>query len=265
MAITFTGGAGGPITLGNDATTQTLFSVENGIASRVNIIIRDLHVSLDPLTALTAVMPLVKSSRGINISGGITLPKQKFDSTQTSDPAVTFRAAMGEGAPITATAGDIIYQEYASRMHTAVEQVVQYEAVGDLPQFGALPPVLLAKDFVLRPGQSLIVQAVAAVGTSNDALCNNWDAHCVWEEDAIATFAISGTVTLSASPVSGAIVTVVEADDTSMTNAVLRETIVTGAGGTWASSIRTGKVGAAYVQYESGGTLYTAPGSPYLE
>ena len=118
---------------------------------------------------------------------------------------------------------------------------------------------------MLRPGQSLIVQAVAAVGTSNAALCNNWDAHCVWEEDAIATFAISGTVTLSAVPVAGAIVTVVEADDTSMANAVLRETIVTPAGGTWASTIRTGKVGAAFVQYENAGTLYTAPGSPYLE
>jgi hypothetical protein len=58
---------------------------------------------------------------------------------------------------------------------------------------------------------------------------------------------------------------VLEADDASMTNAVLRETIVTPAGGTWASSIRTGKVGAAFVQYESGGTKYTAPGSPYLQ
>jgi hypothetical protein len=265
MAISFTGGASGPITLGNDATTQTLFAVENGIASRVNVIIRDLHVSLDPLTALTAVMPLVKTSRGINISGGITLAKQTFSSTQTSDPAVVFRAAMGEGAPITATSAAIVYQEYASRMHTVVEQVQQYQAVGGLPQLGALPPVLLDKSFILRPGESLIVQVIAAATTSNAALCNNWDAHCVWEEDEIATFAISGTVTLSGSPVSGAIVTVVEADDTSMTNAILRETIVTPAGGTWASDIRTGKVGAAYVQYENGGTLYTAPGSPYLE
>lgn len=39
---------------------------------------------------------------------------------------------------------------------------------------------------------------------------------------------------------------------------------VSGAGATWASTIRTGKVGAAFVQYESGGTKYTAPGSPYL-
>jgi len=64
--------------------------------------------------------------------------------------------------------------------------------------------------------------------------------------------------------VSGAIITVIEADDESMTNPVLVEKIVTAAGGTWASSITTGKVGAAFVQYKSGATYYTAPGSPYL-
>lgn len=261
MAITFTGGVSSPIILGNDAATQTLFCVQNGIASRVNMIIRDLHVAEDALVALASVMPLIKTSRGINISGGITVPAAKYDTTQTSDPAITFRTAMGEGAPITATAGDIVYSVFRERMHTAVEQVVDYAGLED---YGCLPPVLADKSFILRPGENLIVQVVSPNTTTNPALSNNWTMQCVWEEDAIATFAISGTVTLSGSPVAGAVVTVVEADDTDMTNAVLRETIVTPAGGTWASSIRTGKVGAAFVQYENGGTLYTAPGSPYL-
>ena len=265
MAISFTGGASGPVILGNDATTQTLFSVENGIASRVNIIIRELHVSLDSTVALAVFMPLVRTSRAINISGGITLPKESFSTAQTSDAAVVMRCAMGEGAPITATATSTVYQEFRCRSHTQVEQMSEFSGTGDLLDYGCLPPLLLDKDFVLRPGQSLIVQVIAAAGTSNAALTNNWFAQCSWEEDAIATFAISGTVTLSAAPVAGAIVTVLEADDASMTNAVLRETIVTPAGGTWASSIRTGKVGAAFVQYESGGTKYTAPGSPYLQ
>lgn len=250
--------------LGNDATTQNLFSVENGIASRVNIIIRALHVSLDATVALTAVMPLVRTSRAISISGGITLPKASFSTAQTSDAAVTVRCAMGEGAPVTATPTSTIYQEYRMRMHTQAEQVNTFAGTGDLLDYGCLPPVLLDKSFVLLPGQSLVVQAIAAAATSNPALANNWFAQCNWEEDAIATFAISGTVTLSAVPVAGAIVTVIEADDIDMTNAVLRETIVTPAGGTWASSIRTGKVGAAFVQYRVGATYYTAPGSPYL-
>lgn len=262
MAITFSGGVGSPLVFGNDATTQTLFALENGVESRVNVLVRDLHMSQDALVALTAVMPLFKTCRATAISGGITLPKAKFDSTQTSDSAVVARSAMWEGAPISANAGDIVFQRFKTRLHTVVEQVADYAGSDDI---GALPPILMAKDFVLRPGEALILQVVSAVGTSNAALTNTAFVVCEWQEDEIATFAISGTVTLSGSPVSGAIVTVVEADDTSMTNAHLRETIVTGAGGTWASSIRTGKVGAAFVQYESGGTKYTAPGSPYLE
>lgn len=264
MAISFSGGVGSPLVFGNDATTQTLFSLENGVDSGVNVLVRDLHMSLDAIVALTAVMPLFKTCRATAISGGITLPKAKFDSTQTSDPAVVARSAMWEGAPIAATAGDIVFQRYKTRLHTAVEGVLDYGG-GREDDIGGLPPILMSKDFVLRPGEALIMQVVSAVGTSNAALTNTAHVVCEWQEDEIATFAISGTVTLSGSPVSGAIVTVVEADDTSMTNAYLRETIVTGAGGTWASSIRTGKVGAAFVQYENGGTLYTAPGSPYLE
>lgn len=265
MAITFVGGVGSPLMLGKDATTQTLFSIENGAESRVNILIRHLHVAQDAIAVLTAVMPLVKTSRGINVSGGITLPRGMYDTTQASDPALTFRCAMDVGAPITATAGDIICSQFRTRLHTAVEQVVEYAGAGDLMDYGCLPPVLDSKDFVLRPGENLIVQVVAAAGTSNAAITNYWNVSCEWEEDAIATFAISGTVTLSAAPVAGALVTVVEADDTSLTNAHVREVITTPAGGTWASTIRTGKVGAAFVQYESGGTKYTAPGSPYLE
>lgn len=261
MAISFRGGAGSPYIYGNNDTTQTLFALENGVESRVNVLVRDLTVSLDALVALTAVMPLVKTSRATNISGGITLPKGSYHTTLTSDPAVVARSAMVEGAPITATAGDLVFQRYKTRMHTAVENVRDYAGPDDV---GALPPVLVDKDFVLRPGEALIVQVIAAVGTSNAALTNTGMVRCAWEEDPIATFAISGTVTLSGSPVTGALVTVVEADDTSLTNAHVREVITTPAGGTWASSIRTGKVGAAFVQYESGGTKYTAPGSPYL-
>lgn len=264
MAISFTGYASSPLIQGNDATTQTLFCVENGIASRVNVIIRSLHVSQDAIVALAAVMPLVRTSRATGCSGGITLPKAAYSAAQTSDSAVVIRSAMDVGAPITATATSTIYQEFRTRLHTAVEQVTEFAGTADLIDYECLPPVLLAKDFVLKPGQSLTVQVIAAAGTSNAAITNYWSAFCSWEEDEIATFAISGTVTLSASPVAGAIVTVVEADDVGMTNAVLRQTIVTGAGGTWASTIRTGKVGAAFVQYRVGATYYTAPGSPYL-
>ena len=257
MAITFTGGVMVPTVFGNDAVTQHIFALENHIGSRVDVNVRRLTVQNDPLTALTSVMPQVKVSRGVNISGGILLDKAKLRTTETSDPFVKIRSALGEGSPITATKGDTVWQQYTSRLHTAVEQVI----ASDEP---LLPRLVDTFDFKLKPGESLLATVISATAASNPALSHNWLVDCIWEEDAKATFAISGTVTLSGSPVAGAIVSVIEADDVSMTNPVLIKTIVTGAGGTWAADILTGKVGAAFVQYESGGTKYTAPGSPYL-
>ena len=257
MAITFTGGVMVPTMFGNDAVTQHIFALENQIGSRVDVNVRRLVVQNDPQTALTSVMPQVKVSRGVNISGGILLDKAKFRTTETSDPFVKIRSALGEGSPITATRGDTIWQQYTSRLHTAVEQVI----ASDEP---LLPRLVDTFDFKLKPGESLLATVISATAASNPALSHNWLVDCIWEEVDKATFAISGTVTLSGSPVAGAIVSVIEADDVSMTNPVLIKTIVTGAGGTWAADILTGKVGAAFVQYESGGTKYTAPGSPYL-
>ncbi len=259
MAITFTGGVQVPAMLGNGAVTQHLFSLENSLGSRVDVDVRRLIVQNDPIAALTSVMPQVKVSRGVSISGGVLLDKAAFLTTQTSDAFVKLRSAMGEGSPIIATQGDIIWQQYAGRVHTAVEQVIGSDE-------NQLPRLIDSDSFdlKLRPGESLLVTVVGATVASNATLANNWSIGCVWEEDAKSTFAISGTVTLSAVPVSGARVIVMESDNVAGANMFMRETIVTGAGGTWASSILTGKVGAAFVQYETGGTYYTAPGSPYL-
>lgn len=259
MAITFTGGVMVPTVFGNDAVTQHIFALENQIGSRVDVNVRRMTVQNDPIAALASVMPQVKVSRGVSISGGILLDKAKFRTTETSDPFVKIRSALGEGSSITATQGNTIWQQYTSRLHTAVEQVIVSDE-------SILPRLVedAAFTFKLKPGESLLVTVVGATAASNPALSHNWLVDCIWEEDAKATFAISGTVTLSGSPVAGAIVTVIEADDVNMTNPVLIDTIVTPAGGTWAADILTGKVGAAFVQYESGGTKYTAPGSPYL-
>ena len=246
-----------PTVFGNDAVTQHIFALENQIGSRVDVNVRRLTVQNEPLTALASVMPQVKVSRGVNISGGILLDKAKLRTTETSDPFVKIRSALGEGSPITATQGNTVWQQYTSRLHTAVEQVI----ASDEP---LLPRLVDTFDFKLKPGESLLATVISATAASNPALSHNWLVDCIWEEVDKATFAISGTVTLSGSPVAGAIVSVIEADDVSMTNPVLIKTIVTGAGGTWAADILTGKVGAAFVQYESGGTKYTAPGSPYL-
>lgn len=259
MAVTFTGGVQVPIVFGNDATTQNLLTIEDQIGSRVDVHVRRLAIQMNPITALTSVMPQVKVARATSISGGVLLDKSKFDTTKTSDPFVVVRSAMGEGCAIAATAGDTVWQQYVSRLHTAVEQVLGNDE--------NLLPALVANngsEFVLHPGESLLARVVGSAVASNPATGNNWSAGIIIEENELSTFAISGTVTLSGSPVSGARVMVMEADDTAGTNMFLREVLTTGAGGTWSSSILTGKVGSAFVQYTSGGTYYTAPGSPYL-
>jgi len=258
MAVTFIGGLQIPIVVGNDAATQNLLTIENQIGSRVDVHIRRLMIQLDPLAAQTVNMPQIKVSRATGISGGVLLDKSKFNTTQSSDPYVVVRSQLAEGAAITANPGDTIWQQYVTRLHTLAEQVLGVDE-------NLLPRLIQDVDFVLKPGESLLVRVVGIAVTGNAALSNNWQANVIIEENSKATFAISGTVTLSAAPVAGARVIVMESDDIAGTNMFLRETIVTGAGGTWASSILTGKVGAAFVQYEAGGTYYTAPGSPYLQ
>jgi len=258
VAFSFNGSVPGLTALGNDATTQNIYTLTNKVGSRVNVLIRRATVQVDTIAALTSVMPIVRCSRATAISGGAILAPSAYSTTQSSSASVEVRTPVMDGFPITATQGGTVYQQYCARMHTAVEQVLA-------PDNNVLPALVESQDFIVRPGESILFQVVGATTASNARLSNYWWVSCEWEEDPIATFAISGTVTLSASPVSGAIVTVIEADDESMTNPVLVEKIVTGAGGTWASTIKTGKVGAAYVQYKSGATYYTAPGSPYLE
>ena len=257
MAFSFNGAVPGLVALGNDALAQNLYTLTNKVGSRVNVLVRRATVQLDTVAALTTVMPVVRCSRATAISGGAILTPSAYSTTQSSSASVEIRTPVMDGFPITATQGNTIWQQYCGRMHTVVEQVIAYDA-------SVLPTLVKDQDFVVRPGESILFQVVGAAVTSNARLANYWFINCEWEEDPIATFAISGTVTLSAAPVSGAIVTVIEADDESMTNPVLVEKIVTGAGGTWASTIKTGKVGAAFVQYKSGATYYTAPGSPYL-
>lgn len=257
MAITFKGSIPSPTVIGNDATSQNLFVITNKVGSRVNIIVRLASIQVDTLTALTSVMPVVKACRATGISGGAILSPSAYNTTETPSAFVELRTAVADGQPITANAGDTVWQGYYGRMHTIVEQVIP-------PAKCILPCVVEDNDFIIRAGESLLFRVVGASVSSNPALSTNWIVECMWEEDAVSTFAISGTVTLGGSPVSGARVIVVESDDILMTNAVLREVITTPAGGTWASSIKTGKIGAAFVQYESGGTYYTADGSPFL-
>lgn len=258
MSIIYTGSTASLAILGNDSTLQNLFTITNKPDSRVNINITRLLIQLDAVTALTGFMPLVKTSRCTNVSGGVLLSKANFDTANNSSNSVEIRSGIGELFGITATAGDVIWQQFLSRLSSTAEQ--QIAADGN-----ALPALVQNKPFILRPGESLLVQVVSAAGTSNTLNMNNWIMLTSWKEDSLSSFSISGVVTLSSVGVVGAKVYVIEGDTINMNNAVLKEVVTTTAGGAWSSSIRTGRFGAAFVQYENGGTLYNAPGSPFLQ
>jgi len=261
MAITYRGTVASFPIQGNDQLLQNLFLFENGVASRVNVYIRRLVLQNDAVAALTSVMPLVKTSRISNdFSGGIILSKCPFDTTQTSNDAVKIRASIAFGTPITATEGQPAWGKFFIRLHSVIQKVIAPDA--------SMLPVLVqdaGKEYKLRPGEFLLIQVRGAAVTSNPSLGNNWFVNAMWEEDSLPIFNISGVVTLDASPVNGAKVMVLQADDEYMSNAVLVEVKTTNALGEWASTILSGKVGAAFVQYKDGGNFYTAPGSPFLE
>lgn len=262
MAITFTGSASSPIMVGNDRVEQNLFLIENGIRSRVNVIVKRLTIQNDVPVVLATVMPMIKMSRVVTTTPnayGINLSKAEFDTSQTSDAGVK---AWCDSlySPLIVSESTIIWEQFTARLHTAYGQILTIDNF-------LIPPSSeeSTEDLTLVPGTGLLVQVVAPTVASNASGSNNYVVQAVWEEDSLSTFNISGTVTLSATPIVGAKVIILEADDESLTNAVLWEVKTTTAGGVWSSSIRSGKVGAAFVQYVSGGTYYTAPGSPFLE
>lgn len=162
--------------LGTAATPHNLLTIENTDATVV-VTVRDIMIQLDATAVLTAVMPLVKLSRATGVpTGGTTLSKAQFDTSNASDAQIVVRGANasdgGVATAITATAGTTIWQEYQMRLHTAVGQVLS-------------PPsrmqTILTKDLVLRQNEALLVQVVASAGTSNPAT-NHWSVCVTWDE-----------------------------------------------------------------------------------
>ncbi len=166
-------------TLGTAATPHNLLTIENIDATKL-VTIRRITVQLDATAVLTAVMPQVKASRATAVpTGGTALNKAQFDTANASNANTIVRGATasdgGAASAITATAGTSIWQQYCMRMHTVVGQVLA-------PDNNVLPLLVESKNFILRQNQALLIQIVAAVGTSNPAT-NHWFCNVVWDED----------------------------------------------------------------------------------
>ena len=163
-------------TLGSAATPHNLLTIENTDAT-VQVRIRDISIQLDATAVLVAVMPLVKISRATAVpTGGTTLTKGEFSTAATSDAQIVVRGATasdgGAATAITATAGATLWQECQMRMHTVVGQVLSPPS---------RMPAILTKDLILLQNQAILVQVVAAAGTSNPAT-NHWSVCITWDE-----------------------------------------------------------------------------------
>jgi hypothetical protein len=165
-------------TVGSAATPQNLLTIENIDATKL-VTVRAIILQMDATAVLTAVMPLNKLSRATAVpTGGTTLNKAQFDTANASNASTIVRGATasdgGALTAITATAGTAIWQEYGMRMHTVVGQV--------LAPVSYLPKIIDTKNLILRQNQALLVQVVAAAGTSNPAT-NHYSVCVVWDED----------------------------------------------------------------------------------
>lgn len=165
--------------IGTGATPQNLFTIEN-IDSTKLVYIRRLIVQMDATAVLTSVMPLVKVSRATGVpSGGTTLNKCLFDTANSSNANTICRGSTssdgGANSGPTATAGDVLWQQYCMRLHTAVGQVLAPDNI-------SLPSLVDTQNFILRQNQALLVQVVASAGSSNPST-NHWFVQCVWEEN----------------------------------------------------------------------------------
>lgn len=165
--------------VGNAGTTQNLLTIDNIDATKL-VTVRRLSVQMDATVALTAVMPLIKCSRiTAAASGGSTLTKVPFNTSNTSNANTVVRGSTasdgGANSGPTATPGDIVWQQYGMRLHTAVGQVLGLDN-------NCLPLLVDTQNYVLKQDEGLVVHIVAAAGSSNPAT-NHYFVQVVWEED----------------------------------------------------------------------------------
>ena len=264
MAISYTGMVASSIIQGSGNGTQGIFCIENSIQSRVKVYVKRLYLQSDAVAVLTAVKPVIRSFRATNITGtNMTIhTKGWFDSAQTSDPNVKIWSGATPSytgtSGLAGTLGQRVWNWMGMRMHD-LTGAVNVQNQNMLPQAASASSVL----FTLYPGESLLTQVVPAVATS-DPLTNSYFVNCVWQEEPITTYTISGTVTLSGTGVVGAEVTVLIADDTALTNAYLYQVVTTTTGGAWSCTIPNGKFAYSYAQNYTGGVYYTATGNPFV-
>lgn len=170
-------------TLGNAATPQNLFSIENQAGSSVIVAVRRLSVQHDVATGPVGAPGMVFSvSRPASLpSGGTPLTKVGFDSSLASSASVVARGATasdgGAATAITATAGSRAYRQWQPHdVSTTRAGQHWYDDERLVPRLAGDDPVLLAA------GESLLVHVDATLAADNSATAANTIVNCMWDE-----------------------------------------------------------------------------------
>ena len=166
-------------TLGNAASPQNLFTIENPSGSGKTVKVRRLSGSMDATAVLTAVSCQFKTFRTSALpSGGTTLTIPEFVVAGTNPVAVCRGATASDGGAataITATAsGGALWHQMAMRFHTAVGQMLPDDLL-------LLPALCVDTPVELAAGEALVVQVLNATA-ANNAATNHYVVNCAFRE-----------------------------------------------------------------------------------
>ena len=227
--------------------------------SRCTVKILKLGCEVDtyyPSVVAGKTMPMIRVQKfvGTATGGYVLTNKVPFDTTINSpDSGIRFRVCSGlvDTSNITLTGTPVtMWQDYTIRQCTGAEQFLS-DTHGFTTESGSV---------LVRPGELLAVKWIEGTVTAGGSVFLK----VAWEEDQTdAGYTVSGTVTLSGVPVTGAKVALLTDLDRDMPEPEV-EIITTGAPGTWSKTLATGVDAAASVQYRVGEVLYTDEGKPYL-
>ena len=161
--------------LGAVAATQNIFTIENPLASTVNLAIRGLFLETDSTAVLTSVAPQMKLSRpAVLPTGGTVLVAVKFQTAYSAPQAICRGGNASDGGvatAITATEGVTIWSKFIDRAYTAVGWFVH-------PGYNMIPEVGMdLRQIILVPGESLLVQGVTSMAATTHINVN-----CSWLE-----------------------------------------------------------------------------------
>jgi hypothetical protein len=181
--ILFDGLVAGFRTLGNAATTQSLFSIENGAGSTVLVKVKRLTIKTET-AASTAnlVTPDILATRPTALpTAGTTMTKGGQDTALTSNASVQIRSATGSDggtATVIATAvagtARLGHAFPSKQVTTSVGQII-HDDLNLLPSLVENDPV------ILRANQAILVTLTAAAAANNPA-SNHYVLSVAWEE-----------------------------------------------------------------------------------